>query len=150
MPQHSESRIVPYPTELMYNIVSNVEKYPEFLPWCSGLRVLACERVGGNDHLIAEMLVGFSGLHERYISRVALDPAARTIDVTQLEGPFRHMDTHWRFTPEGDGCKVDFSISFEFKNRLLAMVAGKAFERVMLKMTEAFESRARALSAVPT
>jgi len=150
MPSHVESRILPYHPDTMYMIVSNVEKYPEFLPWCSGLRILACERVGGNDHLIAEMLVGFSGLRERYISCVALDPAAQIIDVTQLEGPFRHMETHWRFTPEGDGCKVDFSISFEFKNRLLATVAGKAFERVMLKMTEAFELRARALSATPT
>lgn len=150
MPSHSETRVLPYHADTMYTIVSNVEKYPEFLPWCAGVRVLACERVGKNDHLIAEMLVGFAGLHERYISRVVIDPAAWTIDVTQLEGPFRQMETHWRFTPEGEGCRVDFSIAFEFKSRLLAAVVEKALGRVLSKMTEAFEMRAKALSTVPT
>ncbi len=143
---HSESRNVPYAADLMYAVVANVEKYPEFLPWCIGLRVLSRELVKSCEVQRAEMLVGFGALRERYTSRVMLDPTARTVDVTQTEGPFRQLETHWRFTPDGEGCKVEFSIAFEFKNRLLGAVAGKAFEHVLLKMTDAFEARAKALS----
>ena len=147
MAQHSESRVLPYTADLMYAIVSDVEKYPEFLPWCAALRVLSKERVKERDVLRAEMLVGFGALRERYTSRVVLDAAAHTIDVEQTDGPFRQLESRWRFTPEGEGCKVDFSIAFEFKNRLLNAVAGNAFEQALLKMTDAFEARASALSS---
>ncbi len=146
MTTHAESRILPYAADLMYAVVADVEKYPEFLPWCVALRILSRERVKDRDVLRAEMLVGFGALRERYTSRVVLDAAARTIDVVQTDGPFRQLENHWRFTPEGEGCRVDFSIAFEFENRLLDAVAGKAFELVLLKMTDAFEARARALS----
>ncbi|HEY0283684.1 MAG TPA: type II toxin-antitoxin system RatA family toxin, partial [Rhizomicrobium sp.] len=132
--------------DLMYAVVAEVEKYPEFLPWCVALRVLSREHVKDRDVLRAEMLVGFGALRERYTSRVVLDKAAHSIDVVQTAGPFRQLENHWRFTPEGEGCSVDFSITFEFKNRLLDTVAGKAFELVLLKMTAAFETRAKALS----
>ena len=146
MVSHSESKILPYSADHMYAIVADVEKYPEFLPWCVGVRVTSRERVEDCDALRADMLVGFGAFRERYTSRVALDAAAHTIDVTQTEGPFRQLETHWRFTPEGEGCRVDFSIAFEFKNRLLGAVAGNAFAHVLMKMTDAFEARARALS----
>jgi coenzyme Q-binding protein COQ10 len=146
MPSHSESRILSYPAELMYAIVADVERYPEFLPWCAALRVLSRERVAKHDHLLAEMLVGFAALRERYTSRVVLDATALTVDATQTEGPFRQLESHWRFVPEAEGCRVDFSIAFEFKNRMLDTVAGRSFELVLLKMTDAFEARARALS----
>jgi len=146
MPQHSESRILPYTADLMYAVVAGVEDYPAFLPWCLALRVLSRERVKDRDVLRAEMLVGFGALRERYISRVILDASARTVDVAHIEGPFRQLDTHWRFTPEGTGCKVDFSIAFEFSNRLLGAVAGRAFAHVLVKTTDAFETRAKALS----
>ena len=144
MPQHSESRVVPYSADLMYAIVADMEKYPQFLPWVAGLRVLSRERVKEYEVLRSEMLVGFGTLRERYTSRVIL--GARTIDVTQIEGVFRQLETHWHFTPEGESCRVDFSIAFEFKSRLLNAVAGKAFEHVLLQMTDAFEARAKALS----
>jgi coenzyme Q-binding protein COQ10 len=156
MTTHSESRIVPYTAELMYAVVSDVERYPEFLPWCRGLRVLdrqwaardglAGGVAGGPEIIIAEMLVGFGAFNERYTSRVILDPAARKIDVTQTEGVFRALETHWRFTPEGESCRVDFAIAFEFKSRLLGAVAGKAFADVFVKMSEAYEARAKMLS----
>ena len=145
MTTHAESRILPYPADLMYAIVSDVEKYPEFLPWCVALRVLSKERVKERDVLRAEMLVGCGALRESYTSRVVLDAAARTIDVVQTDGPFRQLESRWGFAPEGEGCRVDFSIAFEFKNRLLNAVAGNAFEQALLKMTDAFEARARAL-----
>jgi coenzyme Q-binding protein COQ10 len=133
----------------MYAVVADVEKYPEFLPWCVALRVLSKEREENSDVLRAEMLVGFGALRERYTSRVVLDAAAHTVDVMQTDGPFRQLESHWRFTPEGEGCRVDFSIAFEFKNRLLNVVAGNAFETALLKMADAFEARAKALSEQP-
>ncbi len=142
MISHHETRIVPYPAELMYAVVSDVEKYPQFLPWVVALRVLSRRDNG----LTAEMAVGYGGLRERYTSDVRLDPAARAIDVVQIKGPFKTLENHWRFTPKGEGCEVEFSILFEFKSRLLHGVAGHAFEKVMLKMADAFETRAAALS----
>jgi coenzyme Q-binding protein COQ10 len=139
---HHETRLVPYAAELMYAVVSDVEKYPEFLPWVVALRVLSRRA----DGLTAEMAVGYGGLRERYTSDVALDPAQHRIDVVQTKGPFKTLENHWRFTPKGEGCEVEFSIQFEFKSRLLHGVAGHAFEKVMLKMADAFEARAAALS----
>ena len=143
MPSHSESRVLPYTADLMYAIVADVEKYPEFLPWVGDLSIL---RRYGEHEFDSEMRVGFAGIHERYTSRVTLDPMAHTVDVVLVEGPFRRLENHWRFTPEGDGCRVDFAIAFAFKSPLLDAVAGAAFGRVMVQMADAFEQRARVLS----
>lgn len=139
---HRETRIVPYPAELMYAVVSDVEKYPQFLPWVLALRVLSRHENG----MTAEMAVGYSALRERYTSDVRLDPIIHRIDVVQLKGPFKTLENHWQFTPRKGGCEVTFSILFEFKSRLLHSVAGAKFENVMLKMADAFEARAAALS----
>jgi coenzyme Q-binding protein COQ10 len=128
----------------MYAVVVDVEKYPQFLPWVTGLRIV---RRLSDTVFDAEMRVGFAGLSERYISRVTLDPVTHSIDVVKTEGgPFRQLENHWRFTPKDTGCSVEFSIAFAFRNPLLNAVAGKAFEIVMLQMASAFEARARALS----
>ncbi len=148
MISHHENRIVPYPAELMYAVVSDVEKYPQFLPWVVGLRVLSRHQNG----LTAEMAVGYGALRERYTSDVVLDPNTHRIDVKQTKGPFKTLENHWQFTPISNekmgeqGCEIVFSILFEFKNRLLHSVAGAKFEKVMLKMADAFEARAAALS----
>lgn len=141
MISHRETRSVPYPAELMYAVVADVEKYPEFLPWIVALRIVT-RHPGG---MMAEMAVGYGGLRERYTSEVTLDPAARKIDVVQTKGPFRQLENHWHFIPQGDGCEVEFSILFEFKNPLLHKMAGIAFEKVLLKMADAFEARAKTL-----
>jgi coenzyme Q-binding protein COQ10 len=130
----------------MYGIVADVERYPEFVPWCTGLRVLERGKVGMCEIMLAETIVGYRALREHYTSRVVLDPQARTIDVTQTQGPFRRLENHWRFTPEGEACRVDFSIVFEFRNAVLGMVANAALGRVMMRMTDAFEARAKKLS----
>ena len=111
------------------------------------LRVKSREHVKDRDVVHAEMSVGFGALRERYTSRVVMDPNGKTIDVVQTDGPFSTLENHWRFAPEGAGCKVDFSIAFAFRNRLLNAVATGAFERVFLKMTDAFEARAKILSS---
>jgi len=146
---HTETRLLPYSADLMFSIVADVERYPEFLPWCTGLRVLSRGREGECDVLIAEMLVGYRALRERYTSRVVLDSAARAIDVVQTKGPFRVLENHWRFVPKGSASEVSFRIDFEFKSRLLNMVAGQAFEHVLFKMADAFEARAKELSKHP-
>ena len=141
---HKETRHVPFSADLMYRVVSEVERYPEYLPWVLGLRV----KSRSGNIVIAEMMVGYKGFREKYTSKVVLDPDARTVDVGQTEGPFRKLENHWRFTPKGpDACEVNFTIDFEFRNRLLGAVAGAAFEKALMKMTEAFEARAAALSA---
>ncbi len=130
----------------MYGVVADVEHYPNFLPWCQALRIKGRKREGDKEIVAAEMVVGFKGFRERYTSHIVLDPGARTIQVTQSEGVFRHLENDWRFMPEGDHCRIDFSIDFEFKNRLLGAVAGQAFAHVMTHMSTAFEDRAKVLS----
>jgi len=142
MISHRETRIVPYPAALMYAVVSDVEKYPQFLPWVVALRVLSRDE----NHMTAEMAVGYGALRERYTSDGRLDPEARRIDVVQISdskigGPFKQLENHWRFTPHAEGCEVEFSILFEFRSRLLHSL----FEKVMLKMADAFEARAKTL-----
>ncbi len=140
---HTETRLVPYPAEMMYRVVSEVERYPEFLPWVLGLRV----RSRNGNTVIAEMMVGYKSFREKYTSKVVLDPAGLAVDVTQTEGPFRRLENHWRFLPMGpERCEIRFSIDFEFRNRILGAVAGAAFEKALMRMTEAFEARAAALS----
>ncbi|HTT85710.1 MAG TPA: type II toxin-antitoxin system RatA family toxin [Rhizomicrobium sp.] len=149
MSSRSESRILPYAADFIYRIVADVERYPEFVPWCAGLRVLRREPAPFGEVIWAETLVGYRSLRERYTSRVELDPANGRIDVKQTEGPFRQLENHWRITPAGAGCRVDFSILFEFRSRMLGHVAGAALALVMGRMTDAFEARARALSEEP-
>lgn len=146
MTEHSETRTVPYTADLMYAVVADVERYPEFLPWVVALRVKSRDHVKECDVVLAEMSVGYGALRERYTSRVVLDPRDRAIDVIQTEGPFRVLENHWRFAQVGGSCRVDFAIKFEFRNRFLNAVASQALGRVMLRMADAFEARAKALS----
>jgi coenzyme Q-binding protein COQ10 len=146
MPSHSESRIVPYTADLMFAIVADVERYPQFVPWCTALRILKRETVAPREILLCETVVGFKGLRERYTSRATLIARDRRIDVEAVDGMFRKLETHWRITPEGESCRIDFTIAFEFKSRVLGAVAGGAFGLVVARMTHAFEERAKSLS----
>ena len=147
MPRHSESRLVPYDADLMYAIVADVERYPEFLPWVSSLRVLSRAEDEGRDIVIAEMQVGFSVLRERYTSRIVMDPVERRIDVRQVQGVFRELENCWRFTPDGSGCRIDFFVQFEFRSRLLSAIANSAMSLAVSSMTHAFEERAKMLAS---
>jgi coenzyme Q-binding protein COQ10 len=149
LPSKSESRILPYTADFIFGIVADVERYPEFVPWCAGLRILRREPADFGEVIWAETLVGYRSLRERYTSRVELDPGNLRIDVKQTEGPFRQLENHWLFAAVSGGCRVDFSIIFEFRSRLLGHVAGAALALVMGRMTDAFEARARALSEEP-
>ena len=145
VPLHKETRIVPYTAEQMYSVVADMERYPDFLPWCSSLKVLKREREEGIDIALAEMSVEFQGLKERYVSQVRLDPRTGMIEAKHVEGPFKKLDTRWRFVPLPQGSEVHILIDFSFRNVLLSALAGVAFGFVSARMAEAFIHRAEAL-----
>ncbi len=142
MPLHKEARIVPYTVDQMYAIVADMERYPEFLPWCAGLKILKREREGQVEIALAEMSIDYHGIKERYVSRVRLDKRAGMIEAKHVEGPFRRLDTRWRFVPLAQGCEVHFLTDFALGNALLSAVAGMAFAFVSARMAEAFIHRA--------
>lgn len=145
MHRTSETRILPYTPEQLFGLVLDIEKYPEFLPWCRGARIV--ERTG--DGFIGELVVSFAHVTERYRSRVRPmppgdDPAHR-IEVSLVEGPFTQLTNHWRFAPHGDGTEVYFEVAFQFKSKLLDRLIGGMFTRASEKMISAFTARAEAL-----
>jgi len=141
MPTHAERRRLPYSAEQLFDLVADVRRYPEFLPWCVGVRI----RERTDKLLVADLLIGFKMVRERFSSRVVLD-RPRRIDVTYSEGPFRYLNNHWIFIPEPDGgCTIDFFVDFEFRSRLLQRVIEVLFNEAVRRMVSAFEARARAL-----
>ena len=142
---HRETRLFRYTPAQVFDIVADVQRYPEFLPWCVGARVVARDR----DTFDAEVLVGFRFIRERYSSRVKLS-RPDTIDVTYTSGPFRHLVNTWNFKAAPDGCQVDFFIEFEFRSPMLQRLIGALFHEAVRKMVAAFETRARQLYGTPT
>jgi coenzyme Q-binding protein COQ10 len=144
MPTHAEQRLLPYTQEQMYALVADIERYPEFLPWCVAARV----KERGADFISADLVIGFKMFRERFTSHVKLDAPSR-IDVTYAEGPFRYLNNHWTFERAPGGCKVDFFVDFEFKSRVLQKVIEVLFGEAVKRMVAAFESRARQLYGKP-
>lgn len=140
MPKHSETRHLPYTAEQMFDLVADVRRYPEFLPWVSAMRV----RQDSETETVADMIVGFKGLRETFTSRVEKSPPER-ISVDYVDGPLKYLRNDWRFRPEPGGCAVDFSVDFAFKNRVFEMLAGQVFGTALRRMIGAFETRAAAL-----
>ncbi|MDR6127260.1 coenzyme Q-binding protein COQ10 [Sphingomonas sp. SORGH_AS802] len=140
MPKHSETRHLPYTAEQMFDLVADVRRYPEFLPWVSAMRV----RQDGETETVADMIVGFKGLRETFTSRVEKSRPER-ISVEYVDGPLKYLRNDWRFRPEQGGCAVDFSVDFAFKNRVFEMLAGQVFGTALRRMIGAFETRAAAL-----
>jgi coenzyme Q-binding protein COQ10 len=140
MPTHAETRILPYTPEQLFALVADIERYPEFLPWCLGARI----RERRADLIVADLVIGFRMFRERFTSRVTLVPPRR-IDVAYAEGPFRYLNNHWAFAPVAGGCRVDFFVDFEFKSRVLQRVIEVLFGEAVRRMVGAFEKRAQAL-----
>lgn len=137
MPGISETRLLPYTAEQMFDLVADVSRYGEFLPWVVGTRV----RSNSETEMIADMLVGFKALREKFTSRVE-KKRPHEIEVHYLDGPMRDLDNVWKFRPTADGCEVDFSVSFTFRNAMFEALAGQYFDRAFRKMVSAFETRA--------
>ncbi len=137
MPRHAEQRLLPHTPEQLFDLVADVERYPEFLPWCVATR-LSNKR---DDGFLAEMVIGFKMFRERYVSRVDLDRPNR-IDVSHFKGPFKHLRNHWIFEPAEGGCLVDFSVDFEFRSKLLDRMIGAVFHEAVRVLVTSFEKRA--------
>lgn len=145
MPQFETSRIVGHSPDQMFQLVADVEKYPQFLPLCEALSVRSRKERDGRTILVADMTVGYKAIRETFASQVLLDPGAKVIDVKYLDGPFKYLTNTWRFHPQGQGCEVVFFIDYEFKSRLLSVVMGTMFDRAFRMFAEAFEKRADAI-----
>ena len=125
----------------MFDLVLDVQSYPEFLPWCISTRILSRE---GNE-LQADMVIGYKVFREGFTSRVILTEPER-IDVTYSRGPFKYLNNHWIFLPEPDGtCTVDFHVEFEFRSILMQKMIGLVFNEAVKKMVHSFEERANSV-----
>ena len=145
MPTHAEKRVLPYAPEQLYGLVADVERYPEFLPWCRAARVTRREE----NVVYADLIIGFKVFRERFTSKVTLDPPA-AIGMQYVKGPMRHLNNQWRFEPHPEGCLIDFYVEFEFRSALLQRVIGVLFNEAVRRMVSAFEARARALYGAPS
>jgi coenzyme Q-binding protein COQ10 len=144
MPTHAERKIVPYRAEQLFDLVADVGKYPQFLPWCVGARV----RSRTEEELVADLTIGFRPFRESFTSRVQLD-RPHQVRVRYENGPFRYLKNHWTFTPDPKGCRVDFYVDFEFRSRLLQAAIGVVFNEAVRLMVNAFLKRAREVYGPP-
>jgi coenzyme Q-binding protein COQ10 len=146
MPRHSETRYLPHSAQQMYDLVADVARYPEFLPWCAAARVRKVTDQGDVQVMEADLVISFKVFRERFASRVTLHPDTKKIDTEYLEGPFKYMKSTWAFAPRDDGgCDVHFFVDFEFRNVILQGIIGLMFNEAMLRIVRAFEQRAVAL-----
>jgi coenzyme Q-binding protein COQ10 len=153
MPSFSTTRRVPFTSRQMFDLVADVERYPEFLPLCEALTVSKRGREGDKSTLICEMVVGYQALRESFTSRVVVDPASLQVLAGSVpeypSGPFRHVENRWSFADAPGGCDVQFFISYEFKSLMMQMLVGSLFDRVFRRYTQAFEERAQVVYGPP-
>lgn len=141
MPRHSETKHLPYTPEQLFDLVADVARYDEFLPWVSAVRV----RSSSDTEIVADLIVGFNAFKERFTSRVTKDRPNHIV-VDYVEGPLKYLKNEWRFDPSPDGgTDVYFSVDFAFKSRIFETLAGQMFDRALRRMTGAFEQRAAVL-----
>src|SRR6478735_12446411 len=140
MPRHTEQRFLPYTPDQLFELVADVKRYDEFLPWVTAVRV----RSSSETEMVADLIVGFGAFRERFTSKVLKHrPDAITVDY--VEGPLKFLHNEWRFEPAEGGTNLWFSVDFAFRSRIFEAVAGQVFDRALRKMTNAFEQRAAAL-----
>ncbi len=145
MPKHEESRFLPYEPGQMFDLVADVGRYPEFLPWCSAARVRKVTPVDGGEEMLADLVIGFQVFRERFGSRVELYRSKGHIRTEYLDGPFKYMISNWHFSEAEGGCEVYFDVDFEFRNIILQKAGGLFFYEAMQRIVKAFEKRAEAL-----
>ena len=147
MPTHSETRVLPYTAQQMYDLVADVASYPKFLPWTAAARIRSREDRGDHEVMLADLVISFKVFRERFGSRVRLFAEDNKIETEYLDGPFKHMISNWQFKDVEDGVEVSFFVDFEFRNRLLQGAAGMFFYEAMQRIVRAFERRAAELYA---
>ncbi|HBN22374.1 MAG TPA: ubiquinone-binding protein [Holosporales bacterium] len=142
MPQFKDNQLLPFTPQQLYAMVLDIEKYPDFLPWCTRSEII--ERLDGENKLYASVSAGYALYSETYLSKVLFQDAKK-IEATYIEGPFKNLHTLWRFNENPKGCEILFSVDFEFEAGLLNSVAKYMFTQVTEKMVEAFVERAHVL-----
>lgn len=145
MPTFQTTRRVPYTPRQMFDLVADVERYPQFLPLCEALTLRSREEKPDRTILIATMVAGYKAIHEQFTTRVTLLPGDNRVLVEYLDGPFSHLENRWSFRPAPGGCDVEFYIDYEFRSRMLGLLVGALFDKAFRKFAEAFEARARAI-----
>jgi coenzyme Q-binding protein COQ10 len=141
MPRHTETRNLPYTPEQMFDLVADVKRYGEFLPWVAATRI----RSDSETLMIADLVVGFKSLKETFASRVKKHRPT-VLEVDYLEGPLKYLHNSWKFRPDGKGgTDIDFCVDFAFKSRIFEALAGQMFDRALRRMIGAFEARAHDL-----
>ena len=144
MPRHSETRHLPYTPDQLFDLVADVARYDEFLPWVVAVRI----RSSSETETVADLVVGFNAFKERFTSKVHKERPNR-VCVDYIEGPLKYLHNEWRFEPAADGgTNVHFSVDFAFKSRLFETLAGQMFDRALRRMIGAFETRAAALYGI--
>jgi len=149
MTTHRDTKLLPYTPEQLYTLVADIERYPEFLPWCQALRIRNRDMNKGHEVIDADMVIAFKMFRERFGSRVKLTPATQEIDVSYIDGPFKYLTNQWRFHEAEGGTNVEFFVDFEFKSRLLQSTIGVVFGEAMRRIVTAFETRAQDLYGSP-
>jgi coenzyme Q-binding protein COQ10 len=150
MPQFETKRTVRHTARQMFDLVADVEAYPQFLPMCEALTVRSRKQADAKALLVADMTVGYKAIRETFTSQVLLRPDELVIDVKYVDGPFRYLTNVWSFTDgPGQGSVVDFKIDYEFKSRILGALMGAMFDRAFRMFAEAFEQRADVIYATP-
>lgn len=145
MPSHSETRTLPYSADQMYDLVADVARYPEFLPWTAAARIRSRKEEGDHEVMLADLVVSFKVFRERFGSRVTLWPGRKRIDTEYIEGPFKHLHSRWEFRDVEGGSEIHFEVDFEFRNIILQKAAGMFFFEAMQRIVRAFEARAHQL-----
>lgn len=133
----------------MFDVVADVERYPQFLPLCEELTVLDRRQSEGRTELTARMRVGYGAINEEFTTQSTLDPEQHLIRVRNVDGPFSKLENEWRFVAADGGCDVRFAIDYAFRSAMLSLVVGAAFDKAVRSYTAAFEARARALYGAP-
>jgi coenzyme Q-binding protein COQ10 len=150
--RHTVTRVLPYAPEQLFDLVGDVEAYPKFVPWITGMRTWNAREDGAVSTVDAEAQVGFSFLREKFATRVRRDREALSIDVSLLYGPFKRLINGWRFVPEignGDGAtRIEFVIDFAFKAALLDAMLAANIDKAANKLIACFEDRARQVYGV--
>ena len=139
--KHEEKRIINHTPQNLYNLVSDVKKYPEFLPWCLGARVKNLLQ----NEFDADLIIGFKIYKEVYSSQILLDPNNYKIIVNYKDGPFEYLYNYWKFKEKNAGCEIEFMVEFKFKSIFLQTVMESLFSEAVKKMVRAFENRANYL-----
>lgn len=151
MPTFETKRSVPFTARQMFEVVADIERYPEFLPMCTGLRVTSRQETAEGMLLVATMSVGYKAIRESFTTRVTLTPAIPRVDVAYLNGPFSHLTNRWLFRDLSPGMsEIDFFITYQFRSAMLGALVGAVFDQAFRKFAEAFEARAHKVYGAPS